>query len=91
MASTVEVILVFLGLVLVVLEVTGPQVAPTQLDPTVPSLITRSFFTRTFLQRILLYKGSFIKVMPAVPAVLMLVSCFRPETKVNLRARGAGT
>ena len=33
------VILVFLGVVLVVLEVTGPQVAPTQVDPTVPSLI----------------------------------------------------
>ena len=33
-----EVILVFLGVVLVVLEVTGPQVAPTQVDPTVPSL-----------------------------------------------------
>ena len=34
-----EVILVFLGVVLVVLEVTGPQVAPTQVDPTTPSLI----------------------------------------------------
>ena len=34
-----EVILVFLGVVLVVLEVTGPQVALTQVDPTVPSLI----------------------------------------------------
>ena len=34
-----EVILVFLGVFLVVLEVTGPQVALTQVDPTVPSLI----------------------------------------------------
>ena len=33
-----EVILVFLGVVLVVLEVTGPQVALTQVDATVPSL-----------------------------------------------------
>ena len=34
-----DVILVFLGVVLVVPEVTGSQVAPTQVDPTVPSLI----------------------------------------------------
>ena len=34
-----KVTLVFLGVVLVVLEVTGPQVAPTQVDPTTPSLI----------------------------------------------------
>ena len=37
-----EIILVFLGVVLVVREVTGPQVAPAQVDATVPSLTMKT-------------------------------------------------